>query len=245
MTEAMSVLSLDFFGMIIAALLTIMVLSYVIADNLLFRIAVYLFIGVASGYAGAIAWHNVIRPALIDPLLQGGFSAILRPEAVGTFLIPWVLTIVLLLKLSPATARFGTLSVAILVGVGAAVIVGGAITGTLIPQSLATSSALSPEVAFPASGEDTFVWIERLVSALILIVATITTLLYFRFSAKQERSGEARRSRFNAVLAYVGRTFIAVTFGVMYAGALMATVLVLTQRFEFLRSVVSMLAGGG
>jgi hypothetical protein len=236
---------LDFFGMIIAALLTIMVLSYVIADNLLFRIAVYVFIGVASGYAGAIAWHNVIRPALIDPLLAGGFSAILRPEAVGTFLIPWVLTIILLLKLSPATARFGTLSVAILVGVGAAVIVGGAITGTLIPQSLATSNALSAEVAFPNAGEDTFVWLERLVSALILLAATITTLLYFRFSAKQERSGEARRSRSNAVLAYVGRTFIALTFGVMYAGALMATVLVLTQRFEFLRSVLIMLAGGG
>ncbi|MGD8864944.1 MAG: hypothetical protein PVI81_05095, partial [Anaerolineales bacterium] len=114
-------LSLDFFGMIIAALLTIMVLSYMIGDNLLFRIAVYIFIGVASGYAGAIAWHNVIRPALIDPILQGGFSALIRPEAVGTYLLPLILSALLLMKLSPRTARFGTLSVAILVGVGAAV----------------------------------------------------------------------------------------------------------------------------
>lgn len=238
-------LSLDFFGMIIAALLTVMVLSYIIADNLLFRIAVYVFVGVASGYAGAIAWHNVIRPALIDPILQEGFSALLRVEAIGTFLIPFLLSIILLMKLSTRTARFGSLSVAILVGVGAAVIVGGAITGTLIPQSIATTDALTLEVALPAEGEDTFVWLERVVSALVLIVATITTLLYFRFSAQRERSGETRRPRFNAILAYIGRTFIALTFGVMYAGALMATVLVLAQRFEFLRSVLAVLIGGG
>lgn len=238
-------LSLDFFGMIVAALITIMVLSYIIADNLLFRVAVYIFIGVASGYAGAMAWHNVIRPALIDPFVQSGFSALGNMEAVGTFIIPWLLSVILLLKLSKSTARFGSLSVAILVGVGAAVVVGGGITGTLIPQSLATTNALTPDIAFPTEGEDSYVWLERLVSALVLIVATITTLMYFRFSAQRERSGQTRRSQFNAVLAYIGRTFIAVTFGVMYAGVLMATVLVLTQRFEFLRSVFTMLAGGG
>jgi hypothetical protein len=238
-------LSLDFFGMILAALLTIMVLSYIIADNLLFRTAIYIFIGVSSGYAGAIAWHNVIRPVLIDPLLQGGFSEIWSAEKVGTFLIPWLLSIVLLLKLSKRTARFGSLSVAILVGVGAAVIVGGAITGTLIPQSQATAKALTPEVAFPAEGEDTFDWLERVMSTAVLIIATLTTLLYFQFSAQRERSGQTHRSRFNAIIAYVGRTFIALTFGVMYAGALTATVLVLAQRFEFLRSVFTMLAGGG
>ena len=100
-------------------------------------------------------------------------------------------------------------------------------------------------MAFPAEGEATFNWLERLISVIVLIIGTITTLLYFRFSAQRERSGETRRSRFNAVLAFVGRTFIAVTFGVMYAGALTATVLVLSQRFQFLGSVVRMLTTGG
>jgi hypothetical protein len=245
MISSMPELSLDFFGMILAALLTIMVLSYIIADNVLFRIAVYVFIGVASGYAGAIAWHNVIRPALIDPILADGFSVLFGSEAISTYLIPLLLSAILLLKLSKRTARFGSLSVAILVGVGAAVVVGGAITGTLIPQSRATANALAPEVAFPQQGEDTFVWLERVIGVVVLILATITTLIYFRFSAQRERSGRTRRSRFNAILAYIGRTFIALTFGVMYAGALMATVLVLAQRFVFLRSVLTMLTGGG
>lgn len=231
--------------MILAALLTIMVLSYIIADNLLFRIAVYLFIGVSSGYAGAIAWHNVIRPALIDPIVRGGVSSLLARESIGTFLIPVMLSILLLMKVSRSTSQFGSISVAILVGVGAAVVVGGAITGTLVPQTLATTEALDPEVAFLAEGEAPGVWLERLVGALVLILATITTLIYFRFTAQQERGGQTRRSRFNAVLAYIGRTFIALTFGVMYAGALMASVIVLAQRFEFLRSVFLIARGGG
>lgn len=241
----MPALSLDLLGMILAALLTIMVLSYIIADNLLFRIAVYLFIGVSSGYAGAIAWHNVIRPALIDPIVRGGVSSLLARESIGTFLIPVMLSILLLMKVSMSTSQFGSISVAILVGVGAAVVVGGAITGTLVPQTLATTEALDPEVAFLAEGEAPGVWLERLVGALVLILATITTLIYFRFTAQQERGGQTRRSRFNAVLAYIGRTFIALTFGVMYAGALMASVIVLAQRFEFLRSVFLIARGGG
>ncbi|NOR88719.1 MAG: hypothetical protein GQ524_00545, partial [Anaerolineales bacterium] len=53
---------LDFIEMIIAAFITVMILSYVIGDNVLFRIATYLFIGIASGFAGAIAWENIVKP---------------------------------------------------------------------------------------------------------------------------------------------------------------------------------------
>ncbi len=47
-----------------------------------------------------------------------------------------------------------------------------------------------------------------------------------------------------AILAYIGRVFIAVTFGVMYAGTLTASMLILTQRFQFLRQVIQLLLGG-
>jgi len=62
--------TLDLVGTITAALLTVMVLSYLLGDNIFFRFAVYLFIGVTAGYAGSIAWHNVIWPGLIDPLVS-------------------------------------------------------------------------------------------------------------------------------------------------------------------------------
>ncbi len=237
-------LPLDFIEMIIAAFVTVMILSYVIGDNVLFRVATYLFIGVASGFAGAIAWENVVKPTLVQPLIDEGPARLFSSEGALTFLIPWMLVLFLFFKLSPRLSRFGSFPIALLVGVGAAVVVGGSITGTLVPQSLAATGALSPATAFPAPGQPLAVWLEQLISALISILATISVLIYFRFSARRELTGGARRSRISEVFAYLGKVFIAVTFGVMYAGALMATIAVLAQRFQFLHDVVTNIVGG-
>jgi hypothetical protein len=235
--------TLDLLGSVIAALLTIMVLSYLIQDNVLFRIATYLFVGVASGYAGVIAWYNVIRPALFDPLLAGGLASLRDPAAIGTLILPWVLTAMLMFNLSRSSMRVGSLPMALLVGVGAAVVVGGGITGSLIPQSLAAAGGLSSDMLFPG-GEPFLDWFERAFSAAVMLLATLSTLIYFRFSARREVTGVASRTRFTAVLAYIGQVFIALTFGVMYAGALSATLVVLAQRMHFLRDVFTSLIGG-
>jgi len=237
-------LPLDFIEMIVAAFVTVMILSYVIGDNVLFRIATYLFIGIASGFAGAIAWANVVKPTLVQPLIDKELVSLFSREGAVTFLIPWMLVLFLLLKLSPRLSRFGSFPVALLVGVGAAVVVGGSITGTLIPQSRAAAETLSQEIVFNTSGEPLSIWLENLISALVLILATISVLIYFRFSAQREMTGGARRSRIAEIFAYLGQIFIAVTFGVMYAGALMATIVVLAQRFQFLHDVVSRVVGG-
>jgi hypothetical protein len=240
----MAEFSFDLIGMLFAAILTLMVLSYMIGDNVLFRVATYLFVGVASGYAGSIAYQNVIRPALIDPVIQNGPASIFKPEAIPVFLIPWFLTVLLLLKISPRLARYGSFPIALLVGVGAAVIVGGGITGTLIPQSQAAAEVLNPQNVLPDQGEDILIWLEDLITALVLLLATISTLIYFRFAARRVVTGQAQRSRLTAILAYIGRIFIAVTFGVMYAGTITASMLILTQRFQFLRQVIQLIVGG-
>ena len=232
---------LDFIEMIVAAFITVMILSYVIGDNVLFRIATYLFIGIASGFAGAIAWENIVKPTLVQPLIDGGLAKLFSPEGALTFLIPWMLALFMLFKLSPRLSRFGGFPVALLVGVGAAVVVGGSITGTLVPQSMA---AAAPAIALPAAGEPLSVWLEGLISALLMIIATISVLIYFRFSAQRDPTGGARRSRIAEVFAYLGQIFIAVTFGVMYAGALMATIVILAERFQFLHDVVTRIVGG-
>ena len=237
-------LPLDFIEMIVAAFVTVMILSYVIGDNVLFRIATYLFIGIASGFAGAIAWANVVKPTLVQPLIDKELVSLFSREGAVTFLIPWMLVLFLLLKLSPRLSRFGSFPVALLVGVGAAVVVGGSITGTLIPQSRAAAEMLSQEIVFNTSGEPLSIWLENLISALVLILATISVLIYFRFSAQREMTGGARRSRIAEIFAYLGQIFIAVTFGVMYAGALMATIVVLAQRFQFLHDVLTHIVGG-
>jgi hypothetical protein len=227
-------MSADLFGGLLAWVLTLMVLSFLIRDNPLFRVATYVFVGVASGYAGAIAWHNVLEPALIDPVVARGPGALLDV----TLIVPWVLILLLLLKVSPATSRLGSISTALLVGVGAGVVVGGAITGTLIPQSVAAMTTLNPSAVTPTTGET---GMERSLSVLVLLVGTVSTLVYFQFTARKTATGEAQRAALVNAVAWVGRLFIAVTFGVMYAGVLMATLIVLSERVQFLVTFVARL----
>ncbi len=232
-------------GPLVAALLTIMVLSYLVGDNPLFRIATHAFIGVAAGYAGALALRNVLWPALAVPLQSAGLTGLTNGQLISTVLIPLLLVVLLFFKVTRATARLGTLPVALLVGVGAAVVVGGAITGTLLPQSLAAMNTLNPSAITPQTGET---GIERVVNMLILLAGTVSTLAYFRFTVREPEAGASGSSlamlRPDRLLALAGRLFIALTFGVMYAGALAATLAVLSERVQFLRDVfLAMWAG--
>ncbi len=222
--------ALEAVGTIASALLTLMVLSYVLGDNVFFRIAVHLFVGVAAGYAGALALRTVLFPRLVLPLLTDGLSAI-----TVAFIVSWILVLLLSLKAWSSTASLGTLPMALLVGVGAALIVGGAISGTLVPQSLAAMDSLNPSAVTPLTGETGF---ERVANVLILLTGTISTLVYFRFTARRGPSGEALRSPLSIIVSLVGRVFIALTFGVMYAGALAAALAVLSERIHFLVNLV-------
>lgn len=218
--------TLDFVGTLVAGLLTVMVLSYVLGDNLLFRTAVHLFIGVAAGYAGAIALRNVLWPRLVLPVLTAGIGAVTT-----TMILSWALVLMLALKAWPATARWGSLPMALMVGVGAALVVGGAITGTLVPQTLAAMDTLDPRAVSPLTNET---GLERMINVLILLVGTISTLIYFRFTARRGPTGDATQSRLVTWVGHVGRGFIALTFGVMFAGALAAALTVLAERVQFL-----------
>ncbi len=229
-------ISLDFIGTIVAALLTIMVLSYLIGDNPLFRGATHVFVGVAAGYAGAVAWDSVIRPRLVSPIATNGLGSLLDLN----LLIPLALIVLMLFKLSPATAKLGSLPMAVLVGVGAAVVLGGAITGTLIPQSRAAMLSLRMPEAPADLGASP---LEHILNVLILLLGTISSLVYFQFSSLPKKISSEPVERILAILRTTGRVFIAVAFGAMYAGALMAAIIALAERFQFLGGIITDLVG--
>jgi hypothetical protein len=211
----------------ISFLLTLMVLSYLIGDNPVFRVAVYIFIGVSAGYAAAVAWHQVVYPRLIVPLLSGSLA-----ERLLAF-IPLALGLLLLFKLSPRTARLGSPSMAFLVGVGAAVAIGGAVMGTLFPQTRAAMNGLN----LSSTGQ---FWLERLGEGIVMLVGTITTLVYFHYGAKATASGPQRGKLIN-VLGWGGQIFIAITFGVLFAGVFMAAMTALIERLNFIVTFLSSL----
>ena len=119
-------------------ILTLLVLSYLIGDNPLFRSAVYVFVGVASGYAAVAAWHYVLLPRLFQPLASAD------PAQLTFVIVPLVLSLTLVTKLSPRIAWLGGFAMALMVGVGAATALSGAVIGTLIPQTRAAMDIVQP-----------------------------------------------------------------------------------------------------
>lgn len=210
--------TLDLVGMVVSFVLTIFVLTYAIDDNPLFRLAIYLFIGVASGYAGAVALKDVILPRLFGL------------EATQMLLVlVWIL--LLALKFSPKTAKYGNPAAGLLVGVGAAIAVGGAIQGTLIPQVNASANYFASLGQFGNWGYYFF-------QGVVVLVGTVATLLYFHFGATPAPNQLPTQKGFIVAISKVGQVFIAITFGVIFAGVYSAALTALVERLVFLVTTI-------
>jgi hypothetical protein len=222
----MSPASVELITGIVSCALTIMVLSYLIGDNPFFRVAVYLFIGVSAGYVTAVAWYQVLVPRLINPLLQGETN-------VWLLIVPLALGGLLLMKISPRLSALGSPSLGFMVGVGTAAAIGGAVLGTLIPQVQAAIAPFDVRVASTNA-----LALERLFEGSIMLVGTVSTLAFFHFGARQMPGNVVVRSRLIEILAVVGRFFIAITFGVLFAGAYAAALTALVSRLYFVWSFI-------
>ena len=205
----------------VAFVLTLMTLSYLVADNPAFRVAVHIFVGVAAGYVAAVAWWQVLWPDLLLPLASG--TAVRR----AALAIPLLLSGMLLMKAWPPLTRIGAPAIALLVGATAAVAVGGAVQGTLIPQTYAPVDALGIQNAHTP---------DMLVNALLVLAGVVSSLAYFHFSARTRADGSIRRFAPLEMIAAVGSVFLAITLGVLFAGVYSAALTAFIERLHFLGS---------
>jgi hypothetical protein len=214
----------DLLGGFVGLWLTLLVFSYLLGDNFLFRIAIHIFIGVAAGFSAVVAFYNVILPQLILPLLSGGQGERLL------LLVPLILSILLLAKVSPRLSRWGNVSMAYLVGVGAAVAIGGALMGTLFPQVRATINLFDLQAA-QEGGSNIFF---QFVNGSIILVGALTTLAYFHFGTSAKSDQPSQRPAWIEWLAQIGKIFIAIAFGVLFAGVYSAALMSLIDRLYFI-----------
>jgi len=213
-------------------LLTWLVFSYLIGDNSLFRITLYIFIGVTSGYAVVIVWQNVLLPKLLQPLASADVTQLVP------VVVPLVLSVTLLAKLSPRFSWAGSFAMALLVGVGAATALGGAVIGTLLPQARGAMEGLN----FRTAGGGLQA-VSKLGEGIVMLTGTVLTLAYFQFSASRSADGSVRRLIIFEFLAWGGRIFIAITLGVLFAGVYMAALTALIERLSATINFVKSLLG--
>ncbi len=186
---------------IVAALLTLVVYSYLVGDNPAYRAAQHLFVGVSVGIAVLVAFYNVVWPQLLFLYQQKDtFTIFTNPSLLFLFL-SLILGVVLLFKLTLPRNAASNSVLGIILGTGAAVALAGALIGTLIPQALATM--------VPLNGNGT---IPSILGNVVLVVGVVTTLSYFYFTGRKDGS-RGPVAQYGATL---GRYFIMIAFGAIF-----------------------------
>jgi hypothetical protein len=198
---------------VIAIVLTIMVLSRIAGNNPVFRVAQYLFVGVSLGLAFVVAYHQVLRPATSALISGNSDSAILygTPLFLGLLLLPRITR-------RQEFSWLANIPLALVFGVGAALAVGGAIVGTLVPQILDTSNR-------PLNGDPL-----QIAGALVLAIGTVITLSAFYYTIP----ADSPRSRLVTLVATAGHWLLMIAFGFFFASAIQSYMSALTERLGFL-----------
>ncbi len=199
----------DFIGLLIGLILTLFIYSYVVGDNPLYRLSVHLLVGVSAAYSAVIVIRHIILP-VANQIIQ-------NPTERESLLwaIPLFFVLLLLLKRAPGLAWLSNNSVALLVGVGAAVALLGALTGTLWPQITA--------VAASDPGYQT----------IIIAILTVLTLLSFQFTGRFKKDGQWQRPVWQRGIVHIGRATLIITFGVLFVALLNTSLILLSSRLGY------------
>jgi len=198
---------------IVGAALTVAVLSYLIGDNPLYRLAMHILVGVGAAYALGVALSQVLVPKVFAPLpdlLKLLGSAELSDAQRSSLLVSTfgLLGLVFLLaKLLRRVAWLGNVAVGYMLGVGAGVAIGGAIFGALVPQTVAAAES------FSVSG--------NILLGTLLLISTVTTLLAFAYNRASHRG-------ILGAVGSLGRGLLYIAFGATFALVFIASASVLS-----------------
>lgn len=195
----------DLLGLLIGLLLTLFIYSYLLGDNWFYRTAVHILVGVSAAYAAVVAIEELFIP--VYNRLQADPTA---PSSL-LWLVPILLSLSLLFTWIRPVTWLGNGSVALLVGTGAAVALVGVVTGTLIPQLLSA----------PGTG---------VAAQLLIALLTISALLYFRFTRKEN---EDRPSLLQRTVTGTGQALLMITFGALFASAFTTSLVLVSDRLNY------------
>lgn len=213
-------MSVDQIGLWAGFILTLMVFSYLLGDNFLYRLAVYIFVGLSAGFLLMVTVSNVILPWTRLTVLSGDRDQLILGS------VPFVFAILLLLKTTSRLNRVGNLALAILIGIGTAVALVGAVMGTLIPLVGGTAQSVTTD---PLNG-------------FLVVYGVVCTLIYFQYLARRApglQAGANRRGLIGRTFGTIGQGVIVITLGALYGGAILTGLTILSERVAFIFARIS------
>jgi hypothetical protein len=168
-------------GIIIAALLTLCIFSFLYRDNPFYRFAEHLLVGISVGYVLVIALNTTVLPKLINPVFR---------DVRFDYIIPGILGLFMLLRFYPKYAWLSRISIALIIGAGAGVAIPATIQAKIFAQMQDTMSSMAS------------------IDGIIVFLGIATTLAYFFFS-KEHRGwfGATAKAGTWFLMIFFGATF--------------------------------------
>lgn len=208
----------------IAALLTLMVFSFLWRDNPCYKFAEHIFVGVSAAYWMVVGFWTTLWPSAVVRLWPEAVHVTRAEAEIGSVdygvVVPVVLGCLMLLRLWPRWAWLSRWPTAFAVGITAGYALVRYLRSDLLAQIAAT---LAPGfVVRDAAG---VVW-SATVDQFVIVLGVVSGLAYFTYS----RSNRGSLGR----LGKVGLVFLMVTFGTSFGYAVMGRVTILIGRLRFL-----------
>ncbi|RKX69732.1 hypothetical protein DRP43_04075, partial [candidate division TA06 bacterium] len=150
----------------IAAILTLAVYSFLYKDNIFYKTAEYLVVGVSVGYSVAITWHNVIISKMVVPVVDYHLYYMIIPAIIGCLMFT---------RFFKKVSWLSKIPISFIIGWGA---------GVAIPLGfqMYILEHVKNTILIPWYDGN----IGSLVNALIIFIGVVATLTYFYFSAKHK-----------------------------------------------------------
>jgi len=199
----------------VAAFFTLSIFSFLYRDNPFYKLAEHIYVGSSAAFWFIYLWYFDVKPKLWDAWkMNVGIEK-------WILLIPAFLSFLMLLRFIPPLSWLSRWPIAFIVGMGAGLGITGYLQGYLVPQVHATLLPLWEPIY-----KGFLLNVGHSLNNIILVVGTLTTLVYFFFS-KEHKGGIG-------VLARIGITFIMIAFGASFGYTVMARVSLLIGRVFFL-----------
>ena len=174
-------------GAWIAAFLTLGIFSYLYKDNPFYKIAENVFVGVSAAYVAAISFWTQIYPNLFGrlfpkdgPLSFTGLEFDFNHEFNILYLFPLILGLMMLLSVFQQFNWMARWGIAYTVAIAAGLKAFGYLNSNVLNQVKASSVDLfSGSLPFFSLGGDS------VFNNIVLLVGTISSLMYFYFSKER------------------------------------------------------------
>jgi len=152
-------MSWEFFGVTVAAFLTLSLYSFLYKDNLFYKLAEHIFAGISAGYYVGLIWHSVIKQQLWSPLIKEGQYLLIIPGILGALMFTRFIS-----KIS----WLSRLSLAFVVGNTAGITIIQQLHGMVLPQVRSTFLNLTT------------------LGGIVMVIGVVSTIIYFYFSKEHK-----------------------------------------------------------